>query len=238
MRTLGLIGGMSWRSTERYFQHLNVRVERARGDFASAPLLIDNLDFRTLVRLSQDDEWDRAADILIRSARRLVDAGAGALMICANSMHRVYDRIAASLDVPVLHIADAVGRKMCADGVKRAALLGSRNVMTADWYRERLETCGIVLNAPDLDRADAVDEILYTELIKGEARRDSARDVKTMLFNLAKTGVDAVVLGATELELIVDPKANVVPIYDSTVIHAQVGVDWLLADDPGGGVET
>ena len=151
-------------------------------------------------------------------------------MICANSMHRVYDRVAGSVRIPVIHIADAVGRAMCADGVKRAALIGSRNVMTEDWYRDRLETCGIVLNEPDLDRADAVDAILYDELIKGEARRDSERAVKTILFNLAKTGVDAVVLGATELEMIVDPKANVVPIYDSTVIHAAAGVAWLLED--------
>lgn len=228
---MGLIGGMSWRSTERYFQHLNKRVERVRGDYASAPLLIDNLDFRTLARLSHVDDWERAGQLLEVSARWLASAGAGAIMICANSMHRVYDRVAAAVDVPVLHIADAVGRKMCADGVKRAALLGSRNVMTEDWYRVRLEICGIELSKPDLDRADAVDRILYDELMKGEARRDSEREVKTMLFNLAKTGVDAVVLGATELEMIVDPKANVLPIYDSTAIHAQAGVDWLLAED-------
>lgn len=230
MRILGLIGGMSWRSTERYFHHLNTRVERASGDYASARLLIDNLDFRRLVRLSQAEEWERAGDILATSARRLEAGGAGSLMICANSMHRVYDHVAQSVGVPVIHIADAVGQSMCADGVKRAALIGSRNVMTEDWYRDRLETCGIVLNEPDLERADAIDAILYDELIKGEARRDSARAVKTILFNLAKTGVDAVVLGATELEMIVDPKANVVPIYDSTVIHAQAGVDWLLGE--------
>ncbi len=230
MRILGLIGGMSWRSTERYYQHLNRRVERECGDYASARLLIDNLDFRKLVRLDQADEWGRAADLLCESARRLQAAGAGALMICANSMHRVYDQVAASVDMPVLHIADAVGRQMCADGVKRAALIGSRNVMTQDWYRVRLETCGIVLNEPDLERAAAIDAILYDELIKGEARRDSERAVKTMLFNLAKTGVDAVVLGATELEMIVDPKANVVPIYDSTLIHAAAGVAWLVEE--------
>ena len=150
MHKLGLIGGLSWTSTARYYEIINQAVHRARGGQHSAPLLIESLDFATVAACTSDEEWDSAADVLIAAARRLETAGAGALLICANSMHRVYDRVQGAVHVPILHIAERVGKKMQADGVEKAALIGTRNVMTEKFYRQRLVAHGVSLLPPDL----------------------------------------------------------------------------------------
>ena len=143
MRKLGLIGGMSWVSTRTYYEHLNRIVQRRVGGQASAPLLIESHDFAGLARLSGDDDWDRTAQTLAESARRLETAGAGALIIAANSMHRVYDEVAAAVGIPIIHIADCVGWRMAERGVRTAALLGTSAVMTESFYRQRLVAHGI-----------------------------------------------------------------------------------------------
>ena len=148
MRKVGLIGGMSWVSTGMYYKWINKGVTRRFGAMASAPLLIESLDFAELCGLTRDDEWDRAADILVASARRLEGAGAEALAIAANSMHRVYDQVADAVDVPVIHIAETVGKRMKAEGAVNAALIGTRNVMTESFYRRHLVSHGIDLLPP------------------------------------------------------------------------------------------
>ncbi|MDI1295584.1 MAG: amino acid racemase [bacterium] len=230
MRKLGLIGGLSWTSTARYYEIINQAVHRAKGGQHSAPLSIESLDFAEVARCATEDDWDCAAAQLIGAAQRLEQGGAGTLLICANSMHRVYDRVQAAVGVPILHIAEVVGAKMQADGVERAALIGTRNVMTEKFYRQRLVSHGVSLLPADMELADRIDRIVYDELTVGKVSRESERYMKSELTDIAKEDVQAVVLACTELELIVDVKANVLPIYDCTSIHARAGVDFILGE--------
>ena len=227
MRKLGLIGGMSWVSTRTYYEHINRIVQRARPH-ASAPLLIESLDFSQLYALKSEEDWERATDVLIASAQRLEAAGAGTLVIGANSMHRVYDKVAAAVKVPILHIADCVGERMGADKVECAALLGTSNVMTESFYRRRLVAHCVDLLPPDLDNVETLDRIIYDELVLGKVSRDAQRALKTMITVKEQEGAEAIVLACTELELIVDVDANVLPIYDSTRIHAEKAAEWIL----------
>jgi len=228
LRKLGLIGGMSWLSTRTYYEHINQLVQAKAGPRASAPLLIESLDFGDLVRLSSPDDWKRAAKVLAYSAKRLEKAGATAIIIGANSMHKVYDDVAKAVSVPIIHIADCVGDRMVARGVKKAALIGTRNVMIEGFYRQKLIQRDIELLPPEMAFVDTLDRIIYDELLLGKASRQAERELKTIITNLEQDGAEAVVLGCTELEMIVDVDANVLPIYDCTRIHAEVAVDWIM----------
>lgn len=221
---------MSWVSTGRYYEHLNRIVQRRLTPRSSAPLLIESLDFDTLYRIADDAGWDRAAETLADSARRLVGAGAEGLIVCANSMHRVYRELEEAIDVPIIHIADCVARKMEADGVKTAALMGTRNVMTEGFYRRRLIERGITLLPPDMSTVETVDRIIYEELMLGRATKDAQRTLKSILTIKEKEGADAIVLACTELEMVIDTDANVLPVYDSTAIHAEAAADWILGE--------
>ncbi|WP_408587026.1 aspartate/glutamate racemase family protein [Novosphingobium sp.] len=228
MRKIGLIGGMSWVSTRTYYDHINKLVQARTSKLASAPMFIENLDFTDLVRLSSAEEWARAGGVLEDSAKRLKQAGATAILIGANSMHKVYDRVASAVSVPVLHIADAVGAKMQANGVKTAALIGSRNVMVESFYRKRLVEHGVTLLPPVMDNVEEIDRIIYEELMQGRATRSAERTFKTMLTNMGQAGAQGVVLGCTELDMVIDVDANVLPVYDGTRIHAEAAVDWIM----------
>jgi len=231
LRKLGLIGGMSWVSTRSYYEDINTIVQRRTDTKSSAPMVIESLDFKPLYRLSGRQEWERAAVELSAAARRLEAAGAGALVIAANSMHCVYDRVVEAVSIPIIHIADAVAAKMKAAGVDRAALIGTRNVMLEDFYRRRLIAQDIELLPPAMDLVEQLDEIIYDELMRGKVKRDSERFMKTAITNLAKQGAEAVVLACTELELIVDTDANVLPIFDGGHIHAAAAANWILGED-------
>jgi aspartate racemase len=231
LRKLGLIGGMSWVSTRTYYEHINRIVQQRTDRRSSAPLLIESLDFAQLYAVHEEEDWERAAKVLIASARRLERAGAGALIIGANSMHKVYDQVAEAVTVPILHIAECVGERMAADKVERAALFGTSNVMTESFYRRRLVAHGVDLLPPDLDNVEALDKIIYDELIVGKVTRDAERALKTMITVKEQEGADAIVLACTELEMVVDVDANVLPIYDSTRIHAEKAAEWILGTD-------
>ena len=233
MRKLGLIGGMSWLSTRTYYDHMNNLVQARVGKQASAPLLIESLDFSSLTRLSSATEWAKAAKILAASAKRLEQAGATAIVIGANSMHKVYDEVAAAVSVPVIHIAECVAERMAQNGVGKAGLIGTRNVMLEGFYRQKLIARDIELLPPEMAFVDTLDRIIYDELLLGKASRQAERELKTIIANLAQDGAEAVVLGCTELEMIVDVDANVLPIYDCTRIHAEAAVDWIMGEDSG-----
>ncbi len=232
MRKLGLIGGMSWVSTEMYYRHINTMIQRRTGGICNAPLLIESLNFCDLQRLETDEQWANAADVLKAAAARLEAAGATAILICANSMHRVYDEVQEAVKIPILHIVDAIGRKMHADGMHNAALLGTHNVMTGKWYRQRLVGHGVTLMPVEAEDAEMLDRIIYDELMQGKVTRQAERDLKTYITSIDQADFDSVVLGNTELALVVDTKANVLPIYDSTELHARDGVEWILGDAP------
>lgn len=228
MRKIGLIGGMSWVSTRTYYEDINQLVQARTSKTASAPLLIESLDFTNLIRLSTPEQWDHAAQVLTDSARRLEQAGATALIIGANSMHKVYDKVAEAVSVPVIHIADAVGAKMKEAGVTNATLLGTRNVVMESFYRKRLVGHGVSLLPPVVDEVEAMDKIIYDELMLGKATRSAERTFKTMLTNMSQRGAQAAVIACTELDMVIDVDANVLPIFDGTRIHAQAAVDWIL----------
>lgn len=230
MRKLGLIGGMSWVSTRTYYTHINTIVQARTDRRRSAPLLIDSLDFSKLYAVREQNGWDKAAAILSDSAKRLEGCGAETIIIAANSMHKVYDTVAAAVSVPVLHIAECVGEKMSEDGVTTAALFGTSNIMTESFYRRRLVAHGIDLLPPDMDNVEALDRIIYDELMIGKVSRDAQRTLKTMITVTEQEGAEAIVLACTELELVVDVDANVLPIYDSTRIHAEKAAEWILSE--------
>lgn len=231
MRKLGLIGGMSWVSTGMYYDQINRIVQRRSEPMASAPMLIESLDFRQLYAIREDRDWKRAAQTLGESAKRLEDAGAEAIVIGANSMHKVFEDVAGAVDIPILHIAECVGKAVQQAGIKRAALIGTRNVMTESFYRRRLVAHGIHLLAPDMVNVEKLDGIIYDELMVGKVTRDAERALKTILMNKSQEGADAVIIACTELALIMDVDANVLPVFDSTRIHCEAAADWILGED-------
>ena len=230
MRKLGLIGGMSWLSTRTYYEHINRLVQAQRDRRSSAPLLIESLDFASLIRLQGAEEWSRAAGVLCDSARRLEAAGATALIIGANSMHKVADEVAAAVSIPLIHIADCVAERVKADGRRKVALIGPRNVMVEAFYRQKLIQRDIELLPPAMNFVETLDRIIYDELMLGKASRQAERELKTMAVELQRGGAEAIVLGCTELEMVVDVDANVLPIYDCTRIHAEAAVEWILGE--------
>lgn len=234
MRKLGIIGGMSWVSTATYYDRINRIVQKRAAPMASAPLLIESLDFSQLYAIADERDWARAATVLIESAKRLEGAGAEGLIIGANSMHRLYDEVAAAVDIPILHIAEYVGLAMKRAGKTNAALLGSRNVMTESFYRKRLVAHGIDLLPPNMAYVDMLDRIIYQELMVGKVTRVAERTLKTIITNTEQEGAAAIVLACTELDLVVDVDANVLPIFDSTRIHCDAAADWILAQDTAG----
>ena len=220
---------MSWYSTRTYYEHINRLVQARAGKQSSAPMVIESLDFSDLVRLSTDEDWERAGEILKASAQRLETAGASAIIIGANSMHRVYDTVAASVSVPIIHIAECVGERMAQKRVRKAALLGTRNVMLEGFYREKLIAHDIELLPPEMAFVDTLDRVIYGELIYGKVTRQTERELKSIITNLEQDGAQAVVLGCTELDMVVPVTASVLPIYDCTRIHAEAAAEWILS---------
>lgn len=228
MRKLGIIGGMSWISTRAYYERINKGVQKLAPPLVSPPLLIESLDYGPISTAKNNDDWDSIAALLIESARRLESAGAEGLVIAANAMHKVYDRLTEAVSIPVLHIADSVGKAMADAKCDSAALLGTRFVMTENFYRQRLVSHGVDLLPPNPDDVEMVDGIIYKELMLGRVTRDAERALKTIITMKEKEGAEAIVLACTELELVVDTDANVLPVFDSTEIHCRAAVDWIL----------
>lgn len=226
-----MIGGMSWVSTGIYYERINRIVQRRASPMVSAPLLIESLDFCQLYAIREDKDWKRAGEVLSESAKRLQGAGAEALIIGANSMHKLYDDVAAAVDIPILHIADYVGSALRASGHKCAALIGTRNVMTESFYRKRLVAQGLDLLPPDMANVEKLDRIIYDELMVGKVTRDAERQLKTIITSKEQEGADAIVLACTELDLVVDVDANVLPVFDSTRIHCEAASNWIFGKD-------
>jgi aspartate racemase len=231
LRKLGIIGGTSWNSTALYYDHINRGIARRLGELHSATLVIESLDLAPYAAMELAGDWGGVAKVKIDAAKRLEGAGAEGLLIASNTGHKSYDAVAASVKVPILHIGDAAADRLVADGRKRVALLGTRFTMTEPYVRSRLESRGITLVPIEQPWINEVDRIIFQELCAGRVVRDSQRKLKTLITELAKQKVQAVVLGCTELVFAVDVRANVIPVYDTTAIHAHAAVDWMLADE-------
>jgi aspartate racemase len=225
-----MIGGMSWVSTALYYEQINKGVAKKLGGLASAPLLLESMDFAAVVRRQSDGDWDGLARLLGESAKRLVDAGAEGLILCSNTAHRMYDEIAEQAGVHVIHIGDVTAEKLVKDGVKRAGLIGTRFTMSESFYRDRIEAHGIAVATPEPAVMKEIDRIIFDELARGTVSRVSQRTLKTCLTLMSQARQQAVILGCTELVMLVDPVANVLPVYDTTALHAQAAVEWIFAD--------
>ena len=231
MRKLGIIGGTSWSSTALYYDHINRAVARRLGGLHSATLAIESLDLAPVAAMELSGDWDGVARVTLEAAKRLEASGAEAVVITSNTGHKVFDAVVANIRVPMLHIGDATADQIVADRRTRVALLGTRFTMTEPHVRSRLEARGIELAAVDAAWIREVDRIIFEELAAGRVVRDSQRKLKTLITDLAKQKVQAVVLGCTELVLELDVRANVITVYDTTGIHARACVEWMLAEE-------
>lgn len=234
MKTIGLLGGMSWESTVGYYRALNEGVKEALGGLHSAEIVLYSLDFDPLEKLQHQGDWDGAAAVLARGARRVQDAGADFLLIATNTMHRVAPQVARAVDIPLLHIADATAEALVADGVRRAGLLGTAFTMEQDFYSGRLhEYCGLDVLVPGHDDRRLVHEVIYHELCLGRVREASRREYLRVIDDLAAAGAEAVILGCTEIGMLVDQADTPVALYDTTAIHARKAVERALEGEPG-----
>ena len=231
MRKLGLIGGMSWVSTAMYYEQINKGIARRKGGLSSAPLALESLDFAAVAERQSAGDWDGWAAMLRDAAKRLADGGAEGLLLCSNTAHRLYDQVVDAAGIPVLHIGDVTAAKLLKDGVKRAGLIGTRFTMSEGFYRDRIEAHGISVATPDPATMKEIDRIIYEELTRGHVSRISQRTLKTCLTLLSQARQQAVILGCTELVMLVDPVANVLPVYDTTALHAQAAVAWILGEE-------
>ncbi|MCE8028195.1 aspartate/glutamate racemase family protein [Halomonas daqingensis] len=229
MKTIGLLGGMSWESTVSYYRALNEGVKAALGGFHSAKLCLYSVDFAEIERLQHAGDWDATAEILSRAARSVEAAGADFLLIGTNTMHKVAPEIEASITIPLLHIADATAQRLAADGIRRIGLLGTRFTMEQDFYKGRIaEGFGIEVLVPDAAQRDLVHEVIYHELCLGQVKETSRQRYLEIIESLREQGAEAVILGCTEIALLVQQSHTTVPLYDTTAIHAEEAVKWAL----------
>jgi aspartate racemase len=228
MRTLGLIGGMSWESTLPYYRIVNERVRERLGGLHSAKLVLHSVDFAEIETLQQRGDWRTAGAQLADAARGLRLAGAEALVLCTNTMHLVAPAIEAAVDIPLLHIADATAARIRAAGLARVALLGTRFTMEQSFYRERIESAGIEVLTPTAEQRERIHRVIYDELCLGRIVDDSRDDYRRIIVDLVVRGVQGAILGCTEIGLLVGERDASVPLFDTARIHAEAAADWAL----------
>ncbi|MFI1920406.1 aspartate/glutamate racemase family protein [Nocardia sp. NPDC020380] len=229
MRTIGLIGGMSWESTAIYYQELNRRVRDRLGGLHSVSCLLSSVDFAEVESMQQHGEWDRAGTFLAQHAQRLQDGGAECVVLCTNTMHRVFDEISAAVEVPVLHIADGTAAALSTAQVATVGLLGTRYTMEQQFYRSRLEDKGFHVVVPDEPDRTIVHDIIYNELCLGKVLDHSRALYIDIVRALADRGAEAVILGCTEIGLLLDNSNCPLPVFDTTLLHVEAALDWALA---------
>jgi aspartate racemase len=228
MRTLGIIGGMSWESTAQYYALINRGVRDRLGGLHSAPLIISSCDFAPVEKLQSAGKWDELGEVLKDTARRLEAAGAEGLLIATNTMHDMADEVAACASIPLLHIADALGEVLSGDGLKTVGLLGTRFTMERPFYVERLSSrFGIRVRIPDEKDRETVHRVIYEELCLGIMDDTSKDAYVSIMEKLVNDGAQAVVLACTEIGLLISGKDINLPLYDTTLIHAKVAVRWI-----------
>ncbi|KJY89417.1 aspartate/glutamate racemase family protein [Pseudoalteromonas piscicida] len=229
MKQLGLIGGMSWESTQSYYQLINQTVKAKLGGLHSAKLCLYSVDFAEIAELQAAGDWQKMTTILAGAATSLKRAGSDAIVICTNTMHKISDEISAASGLPVLHIADATAKRLKDDGVKRIALLGTRFTMQQDFYKARLQNLhGIEVITPNNDQQALVHDIIYDELCRGEVNASSRQTYLDIIDALHQQGAEGVILGCTEIGLLVQQAHTQVPLYDTTKLHAEAVVEWSL----------
>ena len=230
MKTIGLLGGMSWESTETYYQLINEGVKARLGGLHSARIAMVSVDFAPIEELQAADDWEGAGRVLAEAARGVEAAGADFLVIATNTMHQVAPAIEAAIEIPLLHIADATAGPIRAAGVGTVGLLGTAFTMERDFYRGRLaERHGLEVVVPEAEDRATVHRVIYDELVLGEVREESRTAYLEIIDRLRERGAEAVIEGCTEISLLVQPEHTAVPLYDTTALHAAAAVEMALA---------
>ncbi len=233
MKVIGLIGGLSWESTAEYYRLINEELHRRLGGSHSARIVLYSVDFQEVHDLQHQDRWEEAASIMVDAAANVERAGADLLLICSNTMHRMADRVAAAVSIPLLHIAEATAGAIQAAGLKRVGLLGTRFTMEHDFYKGLLtDRYGLEVIIPDETDRAAVHDVIYHELVIGDVRPTSRTAYREIIQRLVSQGAEGIILGCTEIPLLVKPEDAAVPLFDTTALHARMAVDWALAVDP------
>jgi len=229
MKTIGLIGGMSWESTATYYQLINQGIKESLGGLHSAKLILVSLDFAEVEALQSIGDWQSAAQLLIRASHALEAAGADAVMICTNTMHKVSQEIETHISIPLLHIADATAAALIQDSVHKVGLLGTAFTMEQTFYSSRIQAHGIDVVTPNDDDRVLVHKVIYQELCLGRVIDASKQAYINVIDRLADCGVEAIVLACTEIGLLVQQADTRVALYDTTEIHAQAAVKFMLS---------
>ena len=230
MQTIGLLGGMSWESTVTYYQIVNQVVKERLGGLHSAKCVLYSVEFDEIERCQSSGDWDRSAEILAQAAQALERAGADFILICTNTMHKVYEPVQAAVSVPILHIADLTLSALQAQGIRRVALLGTRYTMEQDFYKQRLLDGGLeVLIPPAADRQE-INRIIFQELCQGAISPASKATFLRVLEDLAAAGAEGAILGCTEIGLLISQGDTALPLFDTTLIHARAAAEIALGN--------
>lgn len=226
MKTIGLIGGMSWESTQSYYQLLNQGVKNKLGGLHSAKIVLVSLDFAHIAAMQKQQDWPQMAEILIKAAKQVEAAGADYLLICTNTMHKLAEQVQAAVAIPLLHIADAVGENLIQNNFKKVALLGTQFTMEQDFYKQRLANkFAIDVLIPDAQGRETVHRVIYDELCKGIISPESKAEYLTIIDDLTQQGAEAIILGCTEIALLVQQSDTSIPLLDSTALHCAMALE-------------
>lgn len=230
MKTIGLIGGMSWESTQLYYRMINELTRDKLGGLHSAQIALISVDFAPIEAMQHCGDWEGTASVLANAARGLENAGADFFLICTNTMHQVAAEVQSAVSIPLLHIADATADKLLADGVGKIGLLGTAFTMEMDFYRARIEAAGIEVIIPELHDRQLVHDIIYQELCLGVIDDDSRDVYLAVIDRLREHDIEGVILGCTEIGMLINGNDTDLPLYDTTAIHAARAVETMLAD--------
>ncbi|MBD0785738.1 aspartate/glutamate racemase family protein [Vibrio sp. Y2-5] len=231
MKTIGMLGGMSWESTVSYYKAVNEGVKQALGGLHSAKIALYSVNFEEIEKLQRVGDWDKAGVILGEAAKSIQAGGADFLLICTNTMHKVLPQIEEQIDIPVLHIADATANKLIEDGISKVGLLGTAFTMEQDFYKRRIsEKFGIEVIVPEYEEREVVHRVIYDELCQGQILSESREQYINIIDNLRRQGAEAVILGCTEIALLVEQQHTQVALYDTTKIHAEAAVKQALSN--------
>ena len=228
MKTIGIIGGMSWESTVTYYELINREIAGKLGGFHSAKMLMYNVDFAELEENMKSGYWQGNAVILADAAKRLEDAGADFIVIATNTMHKLVPEIEKVINIPILHIADATADAVKRDGVKKVLLLGTKFTMTQDFIKDRLAAAGLEVLIPDENDMELVNDVIFNELCLGKVLDSSRNEYKCIIKEMQEKGAEAVILGCTEIGMLIKDEDSVLPTYDTTIIHAQAAAGYAL----------
>ena len=224
MKMIGLIGGMSWESSAQYYRLINEGMRAARGPSSSAKCLLWSFDFAEIALLQRLGDWDRQEKLLIDAAQRLELAGAAVLLICTNTLHKVAQGVQAAVQIPLLHIADPAGQAVAAAGIRKVGLLGTAFTMEQDFFKDRLRQFGLEILVPEPDDRALIHRIIYEELIAGQIHEASRAAYREVIARLVEAGAEGVILGCTEIMLLIGPSDSPVPLFDTTQLHAEAAV--------------